>query len=655
MFSSPRSSTGDLFLKRFLTLCLFILLAGRLFGQQDQSSDLASLLAAAQQAQAANNYTAAVTDYEQAVKLRPDIPELQANLGLMQHEAGHYPEAIQSFQKALRLKPSLYVPNLFLGIDYVQTGKAKEAITLLLKAEKMNAGDPLPSLTLGRAYSSLGEYALAIQEFRRSLLINPKQGSAWFDMGIAELNQVEGDSLSMTGKYGNSSYAKALFAESLAEQSRYNQAAGLYKDILAASDQPPCMRSEAGFLDLKQGDAHDAELEFKTERSQHPECELAVLGEARLRMGAGSDQDALQLLHQVWTADHGFLDANAPQLVDGMSPDHAQNFLTIVTQEQSTGNVDREFYAALTSGIENNGGTVQEVAIGAPASVHATTRSEAEQDYLAGHYRHCATLLKGSLKSANAAALETLAACSFFTGDYALTSDAARALESLPSHPEAQALYWSIQANERLAFESLDRFQAIEPNSARSHILLGDIYRQRERYDDAQKEYAKALALSPNDPAGLLGLASAYYGNANVTKTIEIAQQALLQSPDDPETNLLMGEALSSQHKFDDAEPYLQKALNAKPQILPHVHALLGEAYASDGKTQDAIRELKLGAESDQDGSVHYQLARLYNRTGDRVDAAAAIQQMKVLQQKRREGAVIAIEDSHSTSLEGQP
>jgi len=89
--------------------------------------------------------------------------------------------------------------------------------------------------------------------------------------------------------------------------------------------------------------------------------------------------------------------------------------------------------------------------------------------------------------------------------------------------------------------------------------------------------------------------------------------------------------------------------------MLPHVHALLGEAYAADGKMQDALRELKLGADSDQDGSIHYQLARLYGRLGDTADAATAIQQMKVLQQKRREGAVIAVQDSHPASADDVP
>jgi tetratricopeptide (TPR) repeat protein len=474
-------------------------------------------------------------------------------------------------------------------------------------------------------------------------------------MGIAQLDLVEKDARTLTSHYADDSYAKALFADSLVKQSRYKEAAGLYKSVVAANDQPPCMRSEAGFLNLKQGDAQGAELQFKAERSQHSECDLAVLGEARLRIDAGSNQDALKLLQQLWAADHGFLDATAPQLFDGMAPEHAQSFLNSVTQEQSTGNADREFYAALTHAIENGEGTSEEVAITTPSLTRTTTRNAAKQEYQAGHYDRCAGLLKSTLEGRDEATLEMLAACSFFTGDYALTSDAAHALEAVPSHSEAQALYWSIKANEKLAFESLDRFQQLEPDSARSHILIGDIYRQRQRYDDAQMEYAKALALSPNDPAALLGLASAYFGIANFAKTIEIAQQALLESPADPEINLLIGEALISQHKSTEAEPYLLKALNSKSQMLPHVHALLGQAYASDGKTQDAIRELKLGAEGDQDGSVHYQLARLYNKIGDSAHAAIAIQQTKVLQEKQHEGGVIALQDAHPTIPDGSP
>jgi hypothetical protein len=139
------------------------------------------------------------------------------------------PAAIASFKQANLLKSSLYVPQLFLGIDYMRTGKAKQPIPQLLSAVKMKGTDPLPSLTLGRAYSSLGKLSIAIPSLRRATELDPKQGSAWFALGIAYLDQLENDSRTMTAQYPSSPYARALFAESLVKQSRYTEAAGQHR------------------------------------------------------------------------------------------------------------------------------------------------------------------------------------------------------------------------------------------------------------------------------------------------------------------------------------------------------------------------------------------------------------------------------------------
>ncbi len=651
--SLPENSIGDRYLKLCLTLFLFLLLAGPAFGQQDQPSDFESLLTAAQQAQGANNYAAAAADYKRAVELRRDIPELWANLGLMQHETGDYSAAILSFQQANRLKPSLYVPNLFLGIDYVHTGKTKDAIPLLLKAEKMNETDPLPALTLGRAYSSLAEYPQAIHEFQRTIHIDPNQSSAWFAIGITYLHQVEADSRTMTGEDSNSAYAQALFAESLVKQSRFKEATTFYQTALSAADQPPCLQSEIGFAYLTQGETQKAGLAFKTDRDSHPECSLALLGEARLQIDAGSNADALPLLQQAWDADHGFLRSNASLLFEKLSAERTKSFQDFLNQQHSSAKLDENLYTSLTNA--SNGIAQDATSLNTNTPQPSSNEKLARKSYLSGQYDLCARQLKNALPSGDADALRMLAACAFFTGDYQLSSDAGRALRALPSHPTAAALYWSIKANEKLALASLERFEQLEPDSARSHILLGDIYRQRERYDDAQHEYTRALELTPNDPAALLGLASAYFGDAKIDQALETAQKALALNPEDPETNLLAAEVLIAQHKASDAEPFLLKSLNAKPQMLPHVHALLGEAYAADGKTQQAIEQIKLGLESDQDGGLHYKLARLYAKIGDKADEAIAIEQTKALQKKRRAGAVIAFEDSHPSTLDDAP
>jgi len=648
-------------------ILLLLLLAGPVSGQQGQSPDLTTLVDDAQQAQVARNYAAAADDYRKALKLRSDIPELWANLGLMEHETGDYPAAIASFEQANRLKSSLYVPQLFLGIDYLRAGKAKQAIPYLLAAKKMNGTDPLPSLTLGRAYSSLGKVSAAIAELRRATEVDPKQGPAWFELGIAYLDQVESDSRTMSGRDANSSFVQALFAESLVKQSRYTEAAAQYQSVLAAENQPPCMRSEEGFLDLRQDDAQAAAADFAAESKLHPECALALLGLARLRIDAGESDAALAILSAAWKQDPGFLSSNVSALFEAMPKEQETGFLSFAEAQQISGRISPGLYTALShppAEVSSSAAApsqptdkalIEKTGSGASTAKASAALTLAKRDYSGGRYGNCAARLESSLAGHDADALQLLARCSFLTGKYELTSDATYALRELPSQPTAASLFWAIKANQRLAFESLAHYQELEPDSARSHILLGDIYRQRDRPEDAQKEYSNALTLSPNDPAALLGLATAYLQEARVEQAVKTAQQALERSPTDADVNLVMGEALITQHKFTEAEPFLLKALNAKPQVLPYVHALLGRVYEVNGKTKEAIAQLKMGAESDQDGSVHYQLARLYARAGDKADADRAFAQMKAIKQKRREGAVIALEDSHPSSLDDAP
>jgi predicted Zn-dependent protease len=116
-----------------------------------------------------------------------------------------------------------------------------------------------------------------------------------------------------------------------------------------------------------------------------------------------------------------------------------------------------------------------------------------------------------------------------------------------------------------------------------------------------------------------------------------------------------MGEALLSRHDYAAAEPFLQKGLGAKPQMLPHVHALLGTVYAETGRTQEAIAQLEMGLAADEDGSTHYKLARMYRKAGDTKRADAAIQQVKALEDQRRKRAVTAIMDSSQPADEDLP
>ena len=609
------------------------------FAQQPPAAGFDSLVAAAQKAQAAGNYAAAASDYRQAVKLRPEIPELWANLGLMQQESGDIHGAIVSFQQAIRLNPSLYVPNLFLGIDYVRTGKTTEAIPLLIKAGRINKADPQAALALGRAYISAGTFAGAAAELDRATALDPRLGAAWFTLGIARLEQVEVDARTLSAQGKESPFAGALYAESLEKQARFGEAATLYKSLLDSQPQPPCLRAELGFSLLREHEPSQAAAEFSAERVAHPECGRAFLGQARLAVDAGDLQQAGGLLEELWNRDHGFVEANAAILIEGLPAEKVSAFVNFLSA--TPGDLTNALLAAFGFSDARSGAS--------PASASAVRT--AREYYRDGQFRNCAQRLQPRLATLSVDDLRLMAACAFFSGDDELAVQASGALAIKQPH-SLEALYWSIQANERLAFRALARFQQLEPDSVRSHVLLGDIYHQLDRHDDAQAEYQKALALAPGDPAAMLGLASAYLSNNNNDGAIATATAALVRAPDDPELNLIMGEAMLAKHDYAGAEESLKKALHAKPQMIPHVHALIGKIYAETGRTEEAIAELKLGASSDEDGAIQYLLARLYRKTGDTAAANAALDRMKIIKQRRRDRGFKRVEDPELSSLE---
>ncbi len=622
------------------------------FGQQPPAT-LESVLRDAQTAQSAGNYAAAAADYTQALKLSPHVPELWANLGLMQQETGDFAAAALSFQEANRLNPSLYVPNLFLGIDYAHAGKAKEAIPLLMKAERLNQNDPQAPLALGRAYIGASRFPAAAQALDRAIALNPKLGSAWFTLGIARLDQVENEARMMSEEDKNSPFASALYAESLTKQSRYGEAESLYKTLLNAHPQPPCMGAGLGFALLREHNTQAASDAFSAERTAHPECGLALLGQARIAIENGNNGRAMALLVELWNRDHGFFASNIAVLTAGMTNEKAAAVASLFSSEQSA-QLSQDLRSAVMGAINDAAGSGSTDSVSADDSLPAAAEDAhetAEQDYAAGRFGQCARRLESAAAPLSADRLRLLAACAFLTGDNLHASRAADALLAQEPH-SLEMLYWSIKANERLAFQSLARFQELEPGSARSHILLGDIYSQLERYEDAQAEYEKALALAPGNEAGMLGLATAYLNNNHVKAGEQIAQKALGHNPNDPELNLAMAEALMAQRDYADAEPYLIKSLHAKPQMLPRIHALLGKSYAETGRTQDAIAQLKLGEPSDEDGSVQYVLAQLYRQMGDTKDAMAALERMKTIKEQRAARGFKRIEDPDLSPLE---
>jgi tetratricopeptide (TPR) repeat protein len=626
-------------------MLLFVLLAEAGLCQENRNT-LEGALQAAREAQASGNYAAAADAYRKAVAADPGVPQLWANLGLMQHQVEDYRGAIVSFRRAHAMNPSLYVPNLFLGIDLFETNDAKEALPFLLRAAELNSRDPEAHLYLGRTYAALGTKTRATAEMERAIQLDSKVPSPWFYLGLFSLDRVEGEARALTGEDRNSGWAKSLYAESLVRQSRYNEAAGVLKEVLAASSRPPCTRAELGVAYLLLHETAQAQQQFRLSEQEQPVCSLATLGEARLDTDSGMEKAGREKLSEAWERDAGFVRISASVLTQDATPAELQRFSAAVEQASQAGDIPAGLAQFLTSDLSGNHPELGGMPASAAPAAEARSDAPPVADYNAGHYGRCERESDAAGRPSDPHRMLLLLRCASLTGDDLVAAQTGEALlKAAPPSPEA--LYWTIKANEQVAFQALGKYEELAPNSERTHLLVGDIYRQRDRYEDAEVQYRQALVLQPGDPAALLGLAWAQFGNGELVPALATAKEALQHSPSDPEVNLVIGEILVEQHDFTDAESYLKRSLSAKPQMLPHIYALLGHIDEQEGRNQDAIRDLLLGLPSDEDGSVHYQLAQAYRRVGDNKDAAGAMAQVRVIEQRRREASSIAVQDSH--------
>ena len=621
----------NVWLKVVVGCVMVCVLPGVLLAQQPDA--LQALLASAQQAQARGDFQAAADLYRQATAVHPEIAELRANLGLMYYQMGEDRQAIDAFRQAIRLKPQLFVPNLFLGREYVKLKHFSEAIAYLKRASVSNPTDSHAQVSLAQAYTGVGKTRLAIASYLRATQIDPRNADIWYQLGVSYLEQVEADARVLLARHKDSPYLQVLMADNFSEQHAFVQAAEAYQKALLSPPFPAGTHGSYGFALLNRHDFAGAEHELKSELVCNPGSLVAKLGLARLHLEQGASEEAVKKIQEIWISDAGFLRTNTALFNAGLSPSKRAELLRAFEERQANGNISPQLVTLFETSVADETLASTGTTFNAETSFPSASGKAAES-YARGQYRNCSNILSPRLQALPPREIRMLAFCAYSTGDYRHAFDAAAKM-ALTAGKEAEGLYWETKSAQRLASEALAHASETESSSPKLHILLGDLFRQRRFFPDAEREYRQALALQPEDTGALFGLSLTLLADDQVDEAFRVAQAALKNNSDDPELNAVMGEILCARNEFAGAEPYLKKSLNTKPEYVPHVHALLGKVYARTGRTEQAIAELKLALTDDKDGTVHYQIARLYLKIGDRDSAKQAFE---VSQRLRSEG-----------------
>ena len=131
---------------------------------------------------------------------------------------------------------------------------------------------------------------------------------------------------------------------------------------------------------------------------------------------------------------------------------------------------------------------------------------------------------------------------------------------------------------------------ALNPQMPLAHLLLGEIALGSEQPAEALAEFEKESVQNPLYGPIYDRLGDAYERVGEYQKAQQALQRALLLEPSTTGPLILLGEVLLKRQDPASAATYLERAEKMDPGNYM-IHNLLGQAYKSMGRSEDAARE----------------------------------------------------------------
>ena len=188
---------------------------------------------------------------------------------------------------------------------------------------------------------------------------------------------------------------------------------------------------------------------------------------------------------------------------------------------------------------------------------------------------------------------------------------------------------------------------AQDPDDARAHAGLGNIYLDQGRYNDAVAAYRQALKVKPDYIPAYQPLAYSLARLDRYTESIETLQQALQYDPNNAEIHNNLGFSYVHSGQFAEAVTSSQKAiallgqtgeaykqeLQLRNEVLSHAYKNLGNAYNGLKQYNEAADALRHAAEIEpKNAAAHFNLGlALYNgkRYSEAIEAYQSVVKLR--------------------------
>ena len=134
---------------------------------------------------ALKRYDAAIENYKQAIKIKPDYVAAYFNMGIALQNKGDLDAAIDSYKQALKIKPDYADAYYNMGVAMHDKGDRDAAIDSYKQALKIKPDYAEAYCNMGVALQEKSDLDAAIDSYKQVLKIKPDYAEAYCNMGAA--------------------------------------------------------------------------------------------------------------------------------------------------------------------------------------------------------------------------------------------------------------------------------------------------------------------------------------------------------------------------------------------------------------------------------------------------------------------------------------
>jgi Flp pilus assembly protein TadD len=211
---------------------------------------------------------AAISEYQEAIRLKTDDAEVHNNLGIALFAEGRTDEAISEYQEAIRLKPENGQAHNNLGNAFLNQGRTDTAISQYQAAIRLKPDDAKAHYNLGTALLNQGRADAAIGQFRETLRLEPDNAEAHNNLGLTLLNEGKPDLA--VNEFHTAIHWKPEDAEArynlgiaLAKQNKMDAAINQFNEAIRLKADYVQAHNNLGIILLQQGQTDKAVKEFQ--------------------------------------------------------------------------------------------------------------------------------------------------------------------------------------------------------------------------------------------------------------------------------------------------------------------------------------------------------------------------------------------------------